>query len=309
MKLKSVLPLILLSVIWGVYYVATQRAVRILSVFSVGIAVRLITMVVLAVIMLAGGKFMDLFHTKGVTKRLLLIGVFGYLLDLTGFIGLSLSPAGSGTALLKCDILFVNIISVLIYKYRFTRADWTYSLVMLFGVFLVMGINLTSFNLGNAGNIFFILSALFVSINAFLIKSVQTSKVNPVSDYVVAFYNNFITMLLFTLSALFTGDFRQFAKINGAFIVIILLICAAGQSLIYIVYYYNLRRFPVWIVKVFLLLMPVVAALVSYMAFGEKLVPMQYAGMAVVLLGALGILLEQKKKSQLQQNTVQEGEM
>ncbi|MGX8700366.1 DMT family transporter [Caproiciproducens sp.] len=308
MKLKSVTSLLLLSVIWGVYYVATQRAVRVLSVFSVGIVVRFITMMILAVIMLAEGKFTDLFHTKGVTKRLFLIGGFGYLLDLTAFIGLSVSPAGSGTALLKCDVLFVNIISVLIYKYRFTRADWACSMVMLFGVFLVMGINFSSFRLGDAGNIFFILSALFVSINAFLIKSVQTSKVSAVSDHVVAFYNNFITMALFALSALFTGDFRQLAKIGGnAFIIVILLICSVGQSLIYIVYYDNLRRFPVWIVKVFLLLMPVVAALVSYMAFGERLVPMQYGGMAVVLLGALGILLEQKKKSQFQQNTVTEG--
>lgn len=309
MKIKSILLLLLLSVVWGAYYVATQKAVALMSAFSVGIVIRLITMFVLAFLMQAGGKLGDLFRTKGVTGKLILIGVFGFLLDLTAFFGLALSPAGSGTALLKCDILFVNIISVVIYKYKFTRADWAYSLVMLFGVFLVMGINFTSFHLGNAGNIFFILSALFVSINAFLIKSVQTSKINAVSDNVIAFYNNFITLLLFTSAALLSGDIRHLSKIGGSvFLIIALLIASAGQSLIYVLYYYNLRRFPVWIVKVFLLLMPVAAALISYLAFGERLVPTQYAGMAVVLLGALGILLEQRKKNQRRPNTMQEGE-
>ncbi len=309
MKMKSILLLLLLSVVWGAYYVATQKAVGLMSAFSVGIVIRFITMFVLAFLMQAGGKLGDLFRTKGVTGKLILIGVFGFLLDLTAFLGLALSPAGSGTALLKCDILFVNIISVVIYKYKFTRADWACSLVMLFGVFLVMGINFTSFNLGNAGNIFFILSALFVSINAFLIKSVQTSKINAVSDNVIAFYNNFITLILFTSAALLSGDIRLLSKIGGsAFLIIALLIASAGQSLIYVLYYYNLRRFPVWIVKVFLLLMPVAAALISYLAFGERLVPTQYAGMAVVLLGALGILLEQRKKNQGQPNTMQEGE-
>lgn len=309
MKIKSIIPLLLLSAVWGVYYVATQKCVGIMSVFSVGIVIRFITMLVLAVIMLSMGQFHDLFHTKGVTKRLILIGILGFLLDLTAFVGLTLSPAGSGTALLKCDILFVNIISVVIYKYKFSKADWTYSLIMLLGVFLVMGINFSKFNFGNKGNIFFILSALFVSINAFMIKSVQTDKKNAVSDNVIAFYNNFITLILFTSFALLSGDIMQLSKIGGnSFLITALLTAAAGQTLIYVLYYYNLRRFPVWIVKVFLLLMPVVATLISFLAFGERLVPMQYTGMAVVLLGALGVLLEQKKKSQLQLTKLQEGE-
>ncbi len=81
---------------------------------------------------------------------------------------------------------------------------------------------------------------------------------------------------------------------------LLLATCLAGlgQFGIYQVYYYNLRHFPVWIVKVFLLLMPIVAALVSLVLFSQKMEPNQIAGMVIVLGGALGILYEQKKKSE-----------
>jgi drug/metabolite transporter (DMT)-like permease len=276
-----------------------------MSVFTVGIVIRFITMVLLTIIMVKKGEFRLLFRTKGILPRLLLIGVLGYLLDLTAFIGLSISHAGSGTALLKCDIIFVNLISVFIYKEKFTKFDWGYTLMMLFGVLLVMGIDFTKFSLGNKGDIFFILSALFVSINAFVIKSVQLDKKNPAVDNVVAYYNNFITMILFTVSAIIMGTIGQLELLTENRPLLIAAICASlGQTFIYIVYYYNLRRFPVWIVKVFLLLMPIVATVLAFILFGDVMVLSQYIGMGIVLAGAFGILIEQKKKAELKASKV-----
>ena len=205
MKPKQIFPLILLAFIWGCYYVASQQAVKSMSVFTVGIVIRFLTMLLLLIIMGAKGELKLLFKVQGILPRLLLIGLLGFLLDLTAFVGLTLSPAGSGTALLKCDIIFVNLISAIIYKRRFSKFDWVYTLIMLFGVFMVMGVSITNFSFGNSGDIFFILSALFVSINAFVIKSVQLDKNNPAADNVIAFYNNFVTMLLFTITAVFMG--------------------------------------------------------------------------------------------------------
>ena len=73
---------------------------------------------------------------------------------------------------------------------------------------------------------------------------------------------------------------------------------AWGQTLIYIVYYANLRRFPVWQVKIFLLLMPIVSALLSFLLFGDAMSGGQYLGMGIVLLGALSILAEQRRQEQ-----------
>ena len=60
------------------------------------------------------------------------------------------------------------------------------------------------------------------------------------------------------------------------------------------VYYYNLRNYPVWLVKTFLLLMPLVSTLITFVLFQERMILEQYLGMAVVMAGAFGILMEQK---------------
>ncbi len=291
----NIAPLLLLPVIWGSYYVASQKWVGYTSVFTSGVGIRLITFFFLTLIMWKRGELPLLLKTHGVFKRLLLIGTLGFLLDLTAFIGLSMSSAASGTALLKCDVLMVNIMSMIIYKQRFTWKAWACTLVMLFGVFLVMGIDFGTFQIGDPGNIFFLLSAFFVSCNAFVIKSVQLDKDNPTCDDVVAYYNNFVTLIYFTATSLIMNTLGQFGVVlSNPWAALALLLAGLGQTGIYVVYYYNLRNYPVWLVKTFLLLMPIVSTLITFVLFGEVMVLTQYIGMAVVMAGALGILLEQK---------------
>ena len=291
----KVFPLLILPVIWGGYYVASQRLVGYTSVFVSGVGIRLLTLVLLTLIMAKRGELSLLFKTRGVLARLLLIGALGFLLDLTAFMGLSMSSAASGTALLKCDVLMVNIMSVIIYKQRFSLRAWICTLVMLLGVFLVMGIDLKGFKLGDPGNIFFLLSAFFVSCNAFVIKSVQLDKHNPTCDDVVAYYNNFVTLLCFTAAATVMHTLGQFSIVlTDPHAALALGFAGLGQTLIYVVYYHDLRHYPVWLVKTFLLFMPIVSTLLTFVLFGELMAGTQYIGMAVVIMGALGLLLEQK---------------
>lgn len=305
MKPKKIAPLLLIAVIWGCYYVASQQTIKgfaedgHMSQFPTGIVIRFLTMILLTIIMWRKGELKLLLKVEGILLRLLLIGVLGFLLDITAFIGLSLSPAGSGTALLKIDIIFINLISMIIYKTKFKKMDWLCSLIMLFGVFMVMGVDFKNFSFGDVGNIFFILSALFVSINAFVIKSVQLDEKNPAADNVIAFYNNFVTMILFIGAAFIHNDLVLLPKLTQDTGLLIAALCAGlGQTGIYLVYYYDLRRFPVWIVKVFLLLMPIVSTIVSFILFGDTMQPNQLIGMFIVLAGAFGILIMQKKKSE-----------
>ncbi|MCH5353541.1 MAG: DMT family transporter [Acutalibacter sp.] len=296
---KRFFPLLLLALIWGSYYVASQKAIERLSVFEAGVFIRLIALILLGAIMVGKGQLRLLFQVGKAWKRLLLIGLLGFLLDLTAFIGLSLSPAGSGTALLKCDILFVNLISVCIYKEKFTRADWCCAFVMLGGVFLILDVNPFHLWSEGIGSLFFVLSAFFVSVNAFLIKSVQTDQRTPIEDNVIAFYNNFVTLLLFVTVSLITGGYRRKFDLQLPETAIPVLSAGVGQTLIYLVYYYNLRRHPVWLVKIFLLLMPIVSLLICLVLFSEVPKVSQSLGIVVILSGAAGLLLEQRRKSKI----------
>ena len=141
MKGKSVLPVLLLAVIWGTYYVASQQTVAGMSVFSMGVYIRLIVMGILTVLMAIRGQLKLLLQVRYVWPRLVAIGVLGFLLDATAFVGLSLGSASTGTALLKCDILMVAVISAVIYKTRLTWRQWACMVVMLLGVFVTMGLD------------------------------------------------------------------------------------------------------------------------------------------------------------------------
>ena len=292
--------LFILPVIWGTYYVASQKLVGYTSVFVSGLLIRMITFVLLICIMWRRNEIKDLFRVKGARARLCIIGTLGYLLDATAFVGLALSSAATGTALLKTDVIMVNLISVLIYKKKLGWKSWLYTFVMLFGVFCVMGVDFTNFQISDKGNIFFILSALFVSINAFVIKGTQNKKdvEVPISDDVIAFYNNGITMVLFIISAVVTKTVNQAVTVfDNRNAIIAMVIAALGQTLVYVVYYYNLRNYAVWLVKICLLLMPIFSALVTLILFQEQLEAMQYIGMIVVILGAIGVLMQQKTKT------------
>ncbi len=186
---------------------------------------------------------------------------------------------------------------MLVYKERFTALDWGLSLVMLLGVFLVLEIDFSHLDLFNVGNVFFILSALFVSINAFLIKEVQHHPTHPAGDGTIAYYNNLITLVLFSLAALVTRQVGELGRIAGnGGLALALLLSGVGQTLIYIVYYYDLRHEPVWLVKVILLLMPLVAAVLGLLLFGDGMSAVQMAGFAIVLTGALFILLTHSRR-------------
>lgn len=295
---RTFMPVILLAIIWGGYYVASQKTVAALSVFSCGFAIRFFTSLLLLLRMAIRKELRQLLQVRFVWKTLLLIGLFGFLLDTTAFLGLATGSAATGTALLKTDVLMVCLISSCVYRIHLTWKQWLCMLLMLIGVFLVLNIDLNELELFHIGNVFFLLSAFFVSLNAFAIRHAQQHPKNPVCDDVVAFYNNGVCMLLFLFASIVSGQISQLHILTQCRRSrLFLLLAVLGQTLVYIVYYYDLRRYPVWLVKVILLLMPVVSSLICVVFFHETLYLIQLIGMAVILLGACGVLLSSRKVS------------
>ena len=70
-----------------------------------------------------------------------------------------------------------------------------------------------------------------------------------------------------------------------------------AQTCIYFFYYRNLKRHEVWIVKLWLLLMPIVSTLIGILFLHESMTFEKGIGIAIVLLGAVVILLREKLHS------------
>jgi len=162
---------------------------------------------------------------------------------------------------------------------------------MLAGVLLVLGVRFDALAL-NWYDLFFIASALCVTANAFVIKAAQ-DKLHVDTD-VIAYYNNLVVLVLFFLSSLATGALPKLASISAKGLRWVAIVGGLAQTLIYFFYYRNLKTHEVWMVKLYLLLMPVLSCFIGVTLLGEEMSAGKAAGIAVVLAGAAVILLRER---------------
>ena len=292
MKGKSVCMMLAMVLAWSVYYTVSKILVDATgSAYATGFLLRLAALLFLTLQIFADGS------AKGMLKQgrsvwiLLLIGVFGFLLDLFANLGYAGGSLSTGTSLLKTDVLMVNLVTVAVCHKKLYATDWLGTGIMLLGVLLVLGVDFSGFRL-HPTDLFFLLSAACVTANAFLIKHAEEKRGKD-SD-TISYYNNFVVFLLFGASTLVRGDLRAIGEKTLSGFWPLVLLGGLAQTGIYYFYYRNLRRHEVWVVKLWLLGMPVVSSLIGVVFLHEKITPWKLVGIAVVLLGAGIILLRSK---------------
>ena len=291
-KTKTVLLFGGMIVSWSVYYAASKVLVGAAgSPLTAGFLLRAAALVFLTAQLLLDGSFARLFHQGKAVKILLLIGLFGFLLDLFANLGYARGSLSTGTALLKTDVLMVNLVTVILYRKKLYLSDWLGTLVMLLGVLLVLGVDFGSMRL-NPYDLFFLLSAACVTANAFIIKKAQ-EKYHEDAD-TISYYNNFVVLLLFGLSAEIGGDLGRTDWTGIAPLWWLVILGGLAQTGIYFFYYRNLKSHEVWEVKLALLLMPVLSCFIGLAFLGEQMTGGKALGIAVVLLGAALLLLRGK---------------
>ena len=290
--LKNAFMIGAMVVSWSIYYAVSKVMVSVTgSPYLAGFLLRSAALLFLTAQLLLDRNFARLFHQGKAVLILIVIGVFGFLLDLFANLGYAHGALSTGTALLKTDVLMVNLVTVILYHKKLYLSDWIGTLVMLFGVLLVLGVDFGGMRL-NPTDLFFILSAMCVTANAFIIKTAQ-ERFHEDAD-MISYYNNFVVLVLFGSSAAFAGDLRLPAadSINGFWWLVLL--GGLAQTGIYFFYYRNLQHYEVWVVKLYLLLMPVVSCLIGVLFLGEELTVKKSLGILVVLLGAAVILLRSR---------------
>ena len=282
---------------WSIYLAVSKWAVGATgSAFLAGLLLRSAALIFLTAQLAVQGKLGDLLRQGRTAWILMLIGVFGYLLDAFANAGYAHSALSTGTALLKTDVLMVNLATVIVCKKRLYLSDWIGTAVMLAGVFLVLEIDWAGMRL-NWYDLFFLASALSVTINAFIIKAAQ-EQYHADTD-MIGYYNNFTVLVLFLISSLITGDLSRISAVSAPGFWGLVALGGLAQTLIYFFYYRNLRRMEVWMVKLYLLLMPVLSCFIGVLFLGERLSASKVLGVAVVLLGAAVILLRGRLNPQV----------
>ena len=287
-------PLMILGMIvsWSVFYAISKVLVDATgSAVAAGAALRLFALVFLTAQLVFNKEVRLLFHQGRTAWVLLLIGVFGFLLDLFANLGYAGGSLSTGTALLKTDVLMVDLVTVALCHKKLYATDWLGTGVMLLGVLFVLGVDFRGMEI-HLTDLFFLLSAACVTANAFLIKSAQT---HPQTDSdMISYYNNFVVLLLFSLSCGVTGALTPERLAVLAKLWPLAVLGGLAQTGIYFFYYRNLKHFEVWQVKLYLLLMPILSCFIGVAFLGETLTSSKILGILIVLAGAALILLRSK---------------
>jgi drug/metabolite transporter (DMT)-like permease len=292
-KLRSVLMIGGMVLSWSIYYTVSKLLVDATgSAALAGMLLRLAALIFLTVQLYEDHMFSALFRQgKKQLITLIAIGVFGFLLDLFANLGYAGGSLSTGTALLKTDVLMVNLATVIVYHKKLFASDWLGTLVMIGGVLLVLGVDFRGMSL-NPTDLFFILSAMCVTVNAFIIKNAQ-EKYHEDAD-TISYYNNFVVLLLFSSTAAITGVISADAFKLTPFMWGMVALGGLAQTGIYFFYYRNLKQYEVWVVKLYLLLMPVVSCFIGIFFLGEEMTARKLLGILTVLCGAVLILLRGK---------------
>ncbi len=289
-KLKSALMIGGMVLSWSVYYTVSKLLVDATGSAALsGMLLRLAALVFLTVQLYEDHTFGALIRQgKKQFIALISIGVFGFLLDLFANLGYAGGSLSTGTALLKTDVLMVNLATVIIYRKKLFASDWAGTLVMIGGVLLVLGVDFRGIRF-NPTDLFFILSAMCVTVNAFIIKNAQ-EKYHEDAD-TISYYNNSVVLLLFSSTAALTGAVSPSALRLTPFMWGMVALGGLAQTGIYFFYYRNLKHYEVWVVKLYLLLMPVVSCFIGVFFLNEELTGRKLLGIFTVLCGAVLILL------------------
>ena len=123
--LKNAFMIGAMVVSWSIYYAVSKVMVSVTgSPYLAGFLLRSAALLFLTAQLLLDRNFARLFHQGKAVLILVVIGVFGFLLDLFANLGYAHGALSTGTALLKTDVLMVNLVTVILYHKKLYLSDW-----------------------------------------------------------------------------------------------------------------------------------------------------------------------------------------
>jgi drug/metabolite transporter (DMT)-like permease len=128
-------------------------------------------------------------------------------------------------------------------------------------------------------------------VNAFIIRRILT----VMDTLAVSLYNLLASGIGFLAIALIQDEFTELPRLAAQPYAWWWIIALGGATAISLpLYYAALRRMPVWELRAWMLLAPVLVAVVEWCIWGITITPMQFCG-ALMLLAGLAVLIYEQR--------------
>jgi drug/metabolite transporter (DMT)-like permease len=218
---------------------------------------------------------------------LVLMGLNSIVINLLLFASLLWTTATNNALLFRLDLVFVVLIGGLLGIERIGLKQLMLLPIMLVGVALVGEVEQFEWKGHLLGDLMVMAGALGFAVNAFVIRHI----LRTMDEESVALWNHSFSTLGFVVLAAVNGQFGLIGQIGAEriawlWIVALGLVAAAALPL----YYAALARMSVWRLRTWLLLTPVLVAVIEWPVWGTRLSASQCVGAAIILAGLAALI-------------------
>ncbi len=231
----------------------------------------------------------------GAGKWLVLMCVFSALINFALFSALEWTTATNHALLYRLDTVFVVLIGSLFGLERIGWKELMLLPMMLLGMALVAEIGLSGFQVHWAGDLIVIAAAAGFATNAFVNRHI----VRTMEPEAMAIYNITSGSLGFVIVSFVRGEWAWLAQNTPSFrawlVVLLLGLLIAGFVPLY---YLMLRRMPVWKLRTWMLVVPMLVAFADWLLWDTQLTGWQWLGTGL-LLGGLAALIQIERRGRV----------
>ncbi len=219
---------------------------------------------------------------------LTLFALFASVIFYTRNVGTHLTSATTAALVVRFELAIVFVLSHVILKSRVSLVGWLGTVVLLLGALQAMGISFGQISFSHLGMAALLTAALLTATNAIIIK-LQFNRIP--SDLPTA-ASCICQTIVFSAILLATG---RMGETIAALATPRIAIEAVALGLMFLsallLYYYSMKRIPLWSCRILSLIAPVVAILGDHFWLGAEISHSQLSGLTAVLVGAALVIL------------------
>jgi len=284
--------LILMTILFGVTFIATKQALTGLGIFQVVFSRHILALIPLTLVLwFDKRKFFVARKDRIPFLVLTLVEPVGFFIFET--FGIRYTSPSMVSIIIATIPVFSMIFAFGILNEKANPIAVSGVVVSLLGVYLVVSVQkrsaLAPFPL--LGN----LLTLGAAVSAGLYNVLCRKLAQTYSPWTITYYQAVVASLVFLPLALFEGGMLQDGNINIT-VVYSILYLSLGGTFAYYLLNYNLRHLTTYKVAIFANLVPVVTISASWIIYGVFLNLQQLAGAVVVILGIYMTYYRQRKQ-------------
>ncbi len=233
----------------------------------------------------------DLFPRDMPYRWLLVFALFAATLFYLRNTGVGICGATTAAIVSRVETTFVFILSYLVLHQAVGGLGWVGSLLLLAGALRTVGLGSAQMNLDLLGVGALVIGALFVALNAVIIKT----HFNRVPNELVILASATVQTVVYSMAVPafigLDGVRAALAEPRLLGLVALMSVIIAGNLF---AYYYAMKRVPMWAARMLALLAPAVAVVADYAILGTPITANAVQGLLLVMGGATLVILSSR---------------